>query len=197
MLGPAWVQEDLFEVNANVPDHTTLDQFHRMLQALLTERFQLKLRQEARESTGYELSVGNDGVKLIEAGPPVDPPEINGPPQMKTDAQGFPILLPGMTIAMSNGHYRRHTQETIGELTKHLTMQLGKPVVDRTSLIGRYDITLSFVMPMVRPGQTDQPEVPGPNLFDAIRSIGLKLDSKKLLLDYLVVEHANRIPIDN
>lgn len=196
--GPDWVQGNLFEVDANVPDKTTVDQFHRMLQTLLSERFRLKFRREARESAGYELSLGSGGVRLLhEAGSPVDPPEMNSAPQMKTDPQGFPILLPGMTIAMSNGRYRRHTQEAIGDLTKFLALQLGKPVIDRTGLNGRYDITLSFIMPRVRPGKTDEPEIPGPSLIDAIRSIGLKLESKKVLVDYLVVEHADRVPIDN
>lgn len=49
-------------------------------------------------------------------------------------------------ITMSNGHYRRHTQET-------MTMQFRKPVVHFGSLIGRYDILQSRAGKIDRKGQ--------------------------------------------
>jgi uncharacterized protein (TIGR03435 family) len=189
--GPGWIEEDLFEVTAIVAENTSIQQFHQMLQKLLVERFLLKIRRETRESSGYELSLGPGAVKLQEAGASVDP-LTERPPQLKTDPEGFPILPPGMTIAMSYGHYRRHMQETTGELARFLSLQLFKPVIDRTGLTGRYDITLSFVMP--GPG-TEAPM--GPSLSDAVRKIGLKLEPKKVPVEYVIVEHAERIPTEN
>jgi uncharacterized protein (TIGR03435 family) len=195
--GPNWIEDDLFEIAATLPENTSIEQFHRMLQSLLVERFRLKIRRETRDSPGYELSIGPGGSKLQEAGSPVDQPEMTSPPQMKTDQEGFPILPPGMTIAMSNGRFRRHTQENIGGLARFLSLQLGKPVVDRTGLTSRYDITLSFVAPRLSQGQTDGPEIPGPTLSDAVSRTGLRLRSTKVQVDYVVVQSAERIPIEN
>jgi uncharacterized protein (TIGR03435 family) len=195
--GSDWLMGDLFEVNAKVPENTSIQEFRRMLQALLAERFRLKVRSETRDVAGYELSVGARGSKLKDAGPPVAPPEAPVSALTRLDSNGFPVLLRGEYMAAALGHYRRHTQETIGELVKWLTIWLRKPVVDRTGLTGRYDITLSFVMsssPRVPP---DEPDVPGPTLVDAVRETGLRLVSKKVQVDYIVVESAQRIPAEN
>jgi uncharacterized protein (TIGR03435 family) len=196
--GPDWLLEDLFEVTALVPENTTIDEFRRMLQSLLADRFALKVRPETREIAGYELSLGPRGPKLKEAGPPVAPPDHLLPSAMnRLDPNGFPNLLPGETIASALGRYRRHTQETMGELTKWLTIWLGKPVIDQTALTGRYDITLSFVMPRPNQAQTDGPDTNGPTLADAVRETGLRLVSKRVPVDYIVVESARRIPAAN
>src|SRR5580658_1971469 len=47
--GPDWLMGDLFEVNAKVPENTSTQEFQRMLQALLAERFRLKVRSETRD----------------------------------------------------------------------------------------------------------------------------------------------------
>ena len=188
--GPGWISGDLFEISATLPEKTTVEAFRRMLQSLLTERFRLKVRWETRETSSFELSVGPGGLKLKEAGPKVEPPE-SGPPQNALDREGFPILLPGQTMAMAMGRYRRHTQETIADLTRFLGLWFGKPVVDHTGLTSKYDITLSFV-------RTNDPDAPsGPSLEDAVRQTGLRLVSKKVPVEYLHVESAQRVPTDN
>jgi uncharacterized protein (TIGR03435 family) len=196
--GPDWLLEDLFEVTALVPENASIQQFQRMLQSLLADRFLLKVRSETRDSSGYELSPGPRGSKLREAGPPVDPPDgTRSSPLSRLDPNGFPILLRGETMAAAYDHYRRHTQETMAELIKWLTVWLGKPVVDHTGLLGRYDITLAFVMPRPAQGRTDGTDVPGPTLVDAVRETGLRVVSKKVQVDYIVVESAQRIPTEN
>jgi len=198
--GPDWLMGDLFEVNAKVPENTSIQEFQRMLQSLLADRFRLKVRSETRESAGYELSLGPRGSKLRDAGPPVDPPDgTPSSPLSRLDPNGFPILLRGETMAAAYDHYRRHTQETMGELIKWLTIWLGKPVVDHTGLLGRYDITLSFVMPRPAQGRTDGTDFPGPTLtlVDAMGETGLRVVSKRVQVDYIVVESAQRIPTEN
>ena len=103
---------------------------------------------------------------------------------------------------MALDHYRRHTQETMGELIKWLTIWLGKPVVDRTGLTGRYDITLSFVMSRSAQAPPDEPGGAGPTLVDAVRETGLRVVSKKVQVDYIVVESDERAerhhhPVEN
>lgn len=198
VLGPDWVLGDLFEMQANVPEQTSLQDFREMLRSLLVDRFQLKANREARESGGYELSVAPGALKLRESGPPVDQPQTSTPVEKRLDAAGFPILLPGESMAMSLQHYRRHAGETMADLARFLTLWLGKPVVDRTGLAGRYDTELTFVMPRVSRAQPDDAQdVPGPTLIDAVRENGLKLIARKVQVDFIVVESALRNPIAN
>ena len=128
-------------------------------------------------------------LKLRESGPPMDQPETYAPVEKRLDPAGFPILRPGESMAMSLQHYRRHAAETMTDLARFLTLWLGKPVVDRTGLAGRYDTSLTFVMP--------PQDVPGPTLIDAVRENGLKLTAKKVAVDLIVVESALRSPIEN
>jgi uncharacterized protein (TIGR03435 family) len=52
--GPAWIREARvrFEVQAMAPQPSNLPEFRQMLQALLTERFQLKMHRELKEIPG-------------------------------------------------------------------------------------------------------------------------------------------------
>src|SRR5277367_101592 len=62
--GPGWVNSDLFDVIAKVPDGTTPAAANLMLQALLAERFNLVLRKGTSPVPRYVLSVGKGGSKL-------------------------------------------------------------------------------------------------------------------------------------
>jgi len=64
---PAWADcSEQYELNALVPAEaaTTGEQLRLMLQALLTERFQLKLHREIKQITAYELNTAKSGLKL-------------------------------------------------------------------------------------------------------------------------------------
>src|SRR5438874_1321408 len=73
--GPAWMDTDLWEIQAkaaedSVPpsspadDNSKPDTIALMLQSLLEERFQLRLRHEMRDFPVYLLTVGKGGSKL-------------------------------------------------------------------------------------------------------------------------------------
>ncbi len=164
--GPDWMWGDLFEVAAIVPDHTSIDQFHSMLQSLLVERFKLKSRRETREVTGYDLTRGPDVEKLKEAGPPTPPEFLDGPPRVPSlDSDGFPKLAPGQLAGVIQGRSRFHLEYAPPEFANWLTIRLQKQVIDRTGLTARFDITLSFFEQY--PGQP-APDVPLPTLVDAV-----------------------------
>ena len=62
--GPGWVNSDLFDVIAKVPDGTTPAKANLMLQALLADRFGLVVHNDTRPMPRYVLSVGKGGSKL-------------------------------------------------------------------------------------------------------------------------------------
>jgi uncharacterized protein (TIGR03435 family) len=79
-------------------------------------------------------------------------------------------------------------------LAKQLAGQLRRPVIDATELKGTYDFTLRWIME----GSGPSSEETGPNIFRALQEqLGLKLESKKSMVDVLVVDHVEKIPTEN
>jgi uncharacterized protein (TIGR03435 family) len=73
------------------------------------------------------------------------------------------------------------------------------PVQDLTELTGKYDIDLTW-----GPDQTFEPSAgadtsaPEANLFTALReSLGLKLERRNLQVQFVVIDHIERIPTEN
>src|SRR4029077_10279708 len=105
---------------------------------------------------------------------------------------------PGRTMARLN-----RKAESVADLANFLANQLGQPVTDATGLRGRYDYALSFLMepggraagPVASNGT--EPEF-GISLIDAVRDqLGPRLEKKKGHADVLVVDHAEKAPIEN
>ncbi len=121
-----------------------------------------------------------------------DAPRPPGP--TKKDANGFPVVPSGKGFAMAivDDRAALHFGEgTMPEFARRLSGQVGQPVADVTGLNGKYDINLSWV-----PG--DYPENPGPTLFAALQDqLGLKLESKKGMVDTVVIDHIEKTPTEN
>jgi uncharacterized protein (TIGR03435 family) len=64
VVGPAWLTEDRYMVDAVVPSGATLEQFRQMLQRLIVERFKLAVQWEERDLKVYRLRVATGGAKL-------------------------------------------------------------------------------------------------------------------------------------
>jgi len=107
----------------------------------------------------------------------------------------------------------RMSMETFAGL---LSQYLGRPVVDQTELKGKYRVSLEIamdtVMTMARnmgmnaPGATNSAATPadaasepssGSSLFAAVQQLGLRLESRKLPYDIVVIDHVERIPTEN
>ncbi len=145
-----------------------------MLQALLADRFQLKLHRDSRILPVYalELAKGGPKIKASEA--------------------------PGMSSRSSHGHVTV-TGISMHEWATYLTRRTGRPVVDLTGLDGLYDFSLDWTPSeaeaSLEPPDPDHPRstdmAEGPSLFTAMQEqLGLKLESKKLPVEILVVDHA-------
>ena len=67
--GPSWMTSDFFDIMAKAAQPRNSDDLHTMLRHLLEERFNLKVRREARQETVWALTVDKGGSKM----PPHDP----------------------------------------------------------------------------------------------------------------------------
>lgn len=178
--GPKWISEDLFDIDATFPRETTREDLHLMLQELLEDRFGLKLHREQISVKGYALVVAKDGPKLTPAAPirplsvEAGPPPIPKPPSSP--------LPPGF----QRSSYPRVTTDTLAAI---LSRMVESTVVDMTGLTGNYDIVLET--------SRDTPESAGATVFDAVRALGLRLESRTVPIEMLVIDQVSRTPAPN
>ena len=79
-------------------------------------------------------------------------------------------------------------------------------MIDETGLNGKYDMTLNWTLDAAEIGGTAGPgagasqeaSTPGASLFAAVeQQLGLKLVSKKIARDVIVVDRAEKVPTGN
>ena len=166
--GPAWVAADGYDVDATYPVNTPTDQVELMLQTLLADRFQLKVRREEREIPVYALVPAKAGTKLR-----ASPPE--GRFSSKT----------------GRGHLDlQHTSMTT--LSRFLASLTDRPVIDATEVKGLFDITLDWT-----PDSNQSGADSGPSIYTAIQEqLGLRLEPRKSPFEFIVIDHIER-PSEN
>ncbi len=112
--------------------------------------------------------------------------------------------------------------EMMTQLMSQLGGGAGRQVVDMTGIKGNYDasleISLAEILALARaagmdvpagapgggaggpangPAVASDPSGGGSSLTDAVQSMGLKLESRKAMVDQFVVDHVERMPTDN
>jgi uncharacterized protein (TIGR03435 family) len=210
---PDWMQSTWFQIDAKVPAGASQEQMHLMELNLLAERFKLAAHFDKKEMQIYEMTVGKDGQKFKEW---VDLPPL--PPG--TSAYDRALSTKGSIKAADlrhapngtaewmtvNGNRSKRGDLSMGALAQYLSANLERPVIDATGLAGQYDIMLDFVMEPVPRGPcpplclpADPPPLAaGPTLLKAVESqLGLKLESKKGMIDILVIDHIEKVPTEN
>jgi uncharacterized protein (TIGR03435 family) len=76
-------------------------------------------------------------------------------------------------------------------LASMLGRPLHVPVVDKTGIKGTYDIDLEFA-------PEDSADSSLPSMFTAIQEqLGLKLESQKVPMNMLVIDHCRHVPTEN
>lgn len=202
LSGPSWLDEERFTVTAKVPEGASKEQLALMMRNLLIERFKLVAHFEKRESAGYRLVVAKGGPKLAaSSGDPNqndDPEKPPAPFKWTVDREGYPDLPPGRQYSMAMGHGRarwRFADESMEHFAGALTSQIRQPILNDTGLTGKYDFVLSWSTAAMRP---NAPADSGPSIFAAIQEqVGLRLESKKIPVDTVIVEHIERTPSEN
>jgi uncharacterized protein (TIGR03435 family) len=89
----------------------------------------------------------------------------------------------GSSWTMGAGKAAFH-HASLPELAEALAHILGRPVVDESGIEGAYDVTLEWAPD----GSTDG----GPSIFAALQDVGLKLEARKVQVDLIVIDKAER-----
>jgi bla regulator protein blaR1 len=201
---PNWTKTDSFTINARGPVDSTKDQMRLMMQSLLADRFELKIHYEIRETPVLVMTLvrpGKLGPKLHphSEGPPCD--KVIPAREPETVPSVFPLNCEEVGTFFDGKHpamlgARDTTLDSIAQALPSFG-DLGRPIVNRTGLIGRYDFTLAWAY---NPGGTLPPDsgpLQAPNFLEALKEqLGMKLEPAKLPLQVLVVDHVER-PSEN
>lgn len=173
--GPEWLSKDRYDING-IPDVDgvpNLKQMQEMYQKLLAERFHLIFHRETREMPIYAITVAKGGPILKIA----DPSET-------------------LNTGNSGGGGQRtlkFTNMSMSAFALNMNFYEDRPVIDQTSLPGRYDFSLKWTYDVSRESEPGAP----PSLFTAIREqLGLRMDAVKGPAEVLVIDHVER-PSEN
>jgi uncharacterized protein (TIGR03435 family) len=187
VIGPRWIREDPFEVDARAAGEASGQQIRLMLQSLLEERFGLVVRREQRAMEHSILVVAREdgrlGSGLAKCQWPKYPP---APKRIRVPPGGVPLAgtcLPASSIADS------------------VAYSMQAPIVDGTGLAGLWNYQLVFSPSPPRTPSGDAAPLPAsdqaPPLPIALEEqLGLKLKTSRDPVDVLVIE-AVRQPTEN
>jgi uncharacterized protein (TIGR03435 family) len=161
--GPRWADTELFDIEAKAPGPATIPELRLMVQALLADRFHLKMHRESKEQSVFNLLVGKKGPTLT------------------------PVESKGMGIGLGKTELRGRGTNMSG-LASVLSSRVGKQVIDKTSLTGFYNFTLTWT-----PDDDATTAEPGPSIFNALQEqLGLKLEPAKGMVEMLIVDAVER-----
>jgi len=166
--GPGWIENERFDIAAKAADAAPSQQLRLMLQTLLNERFKLTFHRETRQLPGYALQVAKGGPKLHES-----------------TTEGEPTMKPNRAVMVTE-------RMTMARFAEILMQPLHSPVADLTALKGRYDFTID-ISKYVTPDTGPDGMIAG--LTDCLREeLGLRIEARKLPLEMLVIDHAEKTP---
>jgi uncharacterized protein (TIGR03435 family) len=168
--GPAWLDTDRYDIEAKADGEPTKEQMLTMLQALLADRFSLKVHRESKEGNVFALTVAKGGHKLK---PPTGDKTFIG--LYRND----PPTEPGVHYSLAGN------KSTLAMITTRLSQELRRPAIDRTEIEGEFDFKVDYAI-------DDNPDS-GSSLLVAVQEqLGLKLEAAKGPVEMLLVDHAEK-----
>jgi uncharacterized protein (TIGR03435 family) len=192
--GPDWLDSARFDIAATPErgmgtEQSTKDRNIRlMLQALLADRFQLKVDHDIRQLPIYGMTVAKGGPKL-----------------QPNSEKPFGITrrqVPGGE--KTGGRKFTFTKISMAQLASALSGDIGgedveRTVVDKTGLEGDFDFTLTWFGDLA-PRQVSSTTIPGmdatadgPSIFSAmVNQLGLRLQPENGAVDVLRISRAQR-----
>jgi uncharacterized protein (TIGR03435 family) len=197
--GPAWINSDSYTIEAKAEGAQRREVMEGpMLQALLENRFMLKLHCEIRQVPVYILTVARGGLKMqrVEEGSctPLDMDKVFAPRAPGEQRPNF-CGSGGIGRRGSNGMVETRAN-SLENFARMLGSAVDRPVVDQTGITGLFNFHLEFAPDEATPRfPLPSPDNPpgGQSIFTAIQQqLGLKLESTKGPVEVLVIDHVER-----
>jgi uncharacterized protein (TIGR03435 family) len=153
--GPDWTATERYNITATLPDGSSKAQVPEMLQALLADRFEVKLHNEKKEYPIFALVLAKGPPKLKELPPDPNEDKMNDEPVGMANVATIAAVGNGVSV-----QYARGASITVGdnriEVTKlplwvfcrNLERYSDRQIIDMTGLTGAYSFVVE-VMPEV------------------------------------------------
>jgi bla regulator protein blaR1 len=207
--GPAWL-DDIYEIVAKAEGNPSNEQMGGpMLQALLEERFRLKVHRDEKEVPVYFLTVAKGGPKFQ--------PAKKGSCVTSDPNNPTPLFSPEKPLARICGGIRFDGRSfdmystTMASFAGQLSQYFERRLIDKTGLTGMFDIHMDlvpedagpsplasaenqgYVMGGLRAMASWEQQRYGGVIVPALRNqLGLKVESGKGPGDTLVIDHIER-----
>ena len=182
--------KDLEEISKLSPTEATASR-EKMLQALLADRFKLKAHIEQRQTRVYDL--------VLTSKPRLKDAASDSEEHLKRGKDGKPIggfIQFEKSALVAQGYTMK---QLANFLSQPFWTGLGRPIIDKTGLLGAYDFTLNWVPQSNRlpglPGSSGTPDEAS-SLFSALQEVGLKLQPATGPEDFVIIDHVEK-PTDN
>ncbi len=201
--GPRWVDSDRYEIIAKADGNASQAMMNGpLLEALLEDRFKLKMHHESREIPVYALTVARGRPKLrpLREGSCTTFDFANRPAP-PAPGEALPVLCGTISGRRSGSNQILDAHGmSLSEFCKLGVGLLGRPVIDRTGIAGKFDLHLEFAPANTPAGRDPGPasdDRSGPSIFTAIQEqLGLKLKPARGPGEFLVIDHVER-PSEN
>jgi uncharacterized protein (TIGR03435 family) len=167
---PEWMRLEFYQVDAIAPAGTDLDGARAMLRTALARRLGFRYHLTRRETPVFYLVRGNGPLRLRQS---VEPEPPGGSRQ-------------------TSWAFRSKAADLLS-FARFLSSVVGRDVIDRTGIQGRYQFDVDWSSALERQGSQD-----GYALVDGeVSVLGLKLGSGKETRGILIVDGANKRPTPN
>jgi uncharacterized protein (TIGR03435 family) len=195
--GPAWINSDRYTINAK-PEGPQGEEMMNgpMMQALLEERFKLKIHHETKEVPVYALTVAKAGLKLK----PFKDGSCTPIDFTKLTMSALESRVPGVNycrnVARQTGGIEIYDAQgtSIDEFCILQFGRMDRPVINRTGVAGLFDIHLEFAPGTTSPDDAAAAsDAAGPSIFTALQQqLGLKLEAARGPGEFVVIDHIEK-----
>jgi uncharacterized protein (TIGR03435 family) len=199
--GPDWLDTLRYDITAKATESATQDQMLPMVRTLLADRFKLVMHIDARDTPIFGLVQARPDGRLG--------PQLRASAIVDCDAARAEQAR-GAAIAASDGRpicggrtrgpgFITAGAVSMEELARNMSRLVGRVIVDRTGLRGRYDFDLKFTpdAELTAAAAVNRPPDALPSLFVALEEqLGLKLEAGRAPVDVVIIDSIAR-PVED
>ena len=172
VIGPDWLRDVRLDIVAKAATPAGDQALALMLRKLLEERMGVKAHFEKREVPVLALTPAKGGPRFLES-------TTEGPPARVQDTQAVV--------------FQRLSMDEFAALWSKM---FGRQIVDATGLKLRYDFRIDLALLNAVNPQDEAADVDAA-MIAMQDQLGLKIESRRQIVDFLVIDHAEKTPAGN
>jgi uncharacterized protein (TIGR03435 family) len=199
---PAWLTSDRYTIDAKAaaPESMTMMR-GPMMQALLEDRFKLRVHREITDVPVYELTPVKGGPKLTKAKEGSCTSDDREPPFLPSPDHPLPVSARQCGIPFPSPSGLDFNGTTVANLCRLLSGWVDRDVIDKAGIDGMFDF--HFDLDLTGPAD-DSTFTPAPgsrpadnsarfaSIIRSLAKLGLKLTPAKGQSEFLVIDHVER-----